>query len=79
MALNLEQRKQIYNLLANETAKADRAFAKAKVDYHNASTCYGGSVEREIAAVLLSLREAQRAAAYTASNDYFDAYLKDAA
>lgn len=80
MALTLDQHKQIYRLLADETAKADRAFAKAKTNYYNARAEYGGGgVERETAAVLLSLREAQKAAAYAAASSYFDAYIKDAA
>ena len=79
MALTLEQRTQVYTVLADEEAKARRAVVKAEKAYDNAPTSYGGSVERETAAVLLNLRKAQAAAASAAAAAYFDTYIKDAA
>ena len=78
MTLTLEQRTQVYAVLADEEATARRAVAKAEKAYDDAPTAYGGSIERETAAVLLDLRKAQAAAATAAVGEYFDAYIKDA-
>lgn len=78
MSLTIEQRTQVYTVLADEETKARRAVRKAERDYDNAPAAYGGSVERETAAVLLALRKAQCDAAHAAAAAYFDAYIKNA-
>lgn len=79
MSLTIEQRMQVYRVLDAEANKAAKAAAKAQTHYHNTPASYGGSVERETAAMLLSLRNAQRDAAYAVVNAYFNDYIKDAA
>ena len=79
MALSLEQHAAIYQVLADEERKARKAVAKAQTAYDSAPTAYGGSVERETAAVLINLRADQYMAAQRAAADYFNAYIKDAA
>lgn len=76
MALTREDRLAVYRALADEEQKARKAVAKAQSAYDTAPTAYGGSVERELAAVLLNLRGEQYMAAQRAAAAYFDAYLK---
>jgi len=79
MALTYEQHLAVYRVLADEEHKARKAVAKAQTAYDNAPTAYGGSIERETAAVLINLRADQYMAAQRASSAYFDAYIKNAA
>lgn len=81
MTLTIEQRKQVYLVLDAEADKAAKAADRAQkaYDYILSGASYGGSVESEAAAVLLSLRNAQREAAQAVLGAYFDAYIKDAA
>jgi hypothetical protein len=75
MALTLEQHTEVYAVLADEVSKASRAVVKAEKAYDSAPYAYGGSVEREAAAVLLNIRKAQYEAANKAANDYFDRFI----
>lgn len=81
MPLTLEERKQVYHVLDAEARKAAKAadMARKTYDYIQSGASYGGCVQSEAAAVLLSLRNAQRDAAQAAAGAYFDAYIKDAA
>jgi hypothetical protein len=79
MALTHEQHLAVFRILADEENKARKAVAKAQTAYDNAPIAYGGSVERETAAVLLNLRAEQYMTAQRATAAYFDAYIKDAA
>lgn len=75
MALTIEQRTEVYAILSDEVAKASRAVVKAEKAYDNAPYQYGGSPEREAAAVLLQIRKAQYEAANNAANDYFNRFI----
>lgn len=79
MALTLEQHLAVYRALADEEHKARKAVAKAQSAYDKAPIAYGGSVERETAAVLINLRADQYMAAQRAAADYFNAYIVNAA
>lgn len=69
-----EQRIDVYRMLDAEANKAAKALAKAKSAYNN-----GHTVEPEKAAMLVTLREAQSAAAYKVASEYFNNYIKSAA
>lgn len=75
MALTIEQHTEVYAVLADEVAKASRAVVKAEKAYDNAPFQYGGSPEREAAAVLLQIRRAQYAAANEVADDYFNRFI----
>ncbi len=77
--LTREQHVAIYRVLADEETKARKAVAKAHAAYDTAPAAYGGSVERETAAVLINLRADQYMAAQRAAADYFNAYIANAA
>lgn len=74
---NLDQRLQVYRILDAEQNKASKAARKAKAVYDSYGSGY--DVERETAAVLLTLRLEQFNAACKVAKDYFDSYIKDAA
>ncbi len=78
MALTHEQHLAVFRILADEEHKARKAVAKAQAAYDTAPVAYGGSVERETAAVLINLRAEQYMAAQRAAAAYFDAYIKEA-
>ena len=78
MALTIEQHIQVYHALDAEVKKAAKAAAKAEKAYNDAPVSYGNSsVERETAAIVLSLRNANRDAAYAAASSYFNTYIKN--
>ena len=79
MALTKEDRVAIYNALDAEERKASQAFDKACACFDTTPDVYGGSVERETAAVMMNLRKAQLDAARAAASEYFNAYVLEAA
>jgi triosephosphate isomerase len=79
MALTKEHRAQVYSVLHNEIEKARKALKKAEAAYERAPALYGGSVEREAAAMLVNMRREQYQAARLVASEYFDAYIAPAA
>lgn len=75
MALTIEQHAEIYKILEAEVVKASRAVIKAEKAYEKAPYEYGGTPEREAAAVLLDVRYDQYRVAQQAAADYFTRYI----
>lgn len=75
MALTIEQRTQVYEMLEAEVVKASRAVIKAEKAYEKAPYEYGGTPEREAAGLLLDIRQDQYKAARDAAIDYFNRFI----
>lgn len=72
--LTLEQHLKIYKALEAEASKARREVYKSKKAYDNMD---GMSFERELAANIIRLREAQYKEAQDAVTEYWDFFIAD--
>lgn len=75
--LTLDQHFNVYRVLDDEQQKAGKALKRAIALYDKASYTYGVTEEREILAVMITLRREQWNAAVIVATQYFDSFIKN--
>lgn len=75
MPMTKAQYAEIYFHLDSEVAKARKAVDKAAKALDEVPYVYGGSVEAEIANVILQMRKAQHEAANNVAKSFFENYI----